>query len=533
MTESIFFASVIVALIVGVILNRLFSKTSGDSKLLTEEIDSLKRTLEERSHRIESQNQEISRLVAERDVERERVDNLRQQLEKSAEQLTQSKDEAQQHLEERLAELRGFYEQQLKLIEKRYEELMAELRETNRAQVESQLKLIQEQMQTTSERVLKTRQQELESRNAESVSRMVDPLRDSLKRMTDALDNSKREHQESMTRLDATIQENLRNSRELGLTAERLANALTGEVKVQGNFGEMCLRKLLDDLGLKEHTHYTTQSALRDKFGKKIKSDDDKGLIPDFILHFPNNRDVIVDSKVVITDYERYMNATDQEEKSRYLASHIKALRSQVDLLANKDYGLYLDSNYAKLNFVIMYVFHESALNLALMNDTGLWNYAYKKKVLIMGPQTMHMNLRVLELMWGQMTQLAKQQEIIAQAELIIERTQLFAARLVATEKHMKEVLKDFIALKVSTGEKGKSIITPAKRLIALGAQQNSSKNKVDLTQIFVEDDDELLLDIDMAESDGDEAYGGDLGAAASESVEDEPISADASADEQ
>jgi DNA recombination protein RmuC len=107
----------------------------------------------------------------------------------------------------------------------------------------------------------------------------------------------------------------------------------------------------------------------------------------------------------------------------------------------------------------------------------------------------MHMNLRVLELMWGQMTQLAKQQEIITQAQLIIERTQLFAARLEATEKHMKDVMKDFMALKVSTAEKGKSIITPAKRLISLGAQHNSSKNKVDLTQIFVEDDDELLLD--------------------------------------
>ena len=109
MIESIFFASVIVAVIVGVFLNRLFSKTSGDNKLLTDEIESLKRTIEERNVRIEHQNQEISRLVAERDVERERVDNLRQQLDKSAEQLVETKQEAQKLLEQRLVELKNFY----------------------------------------------------------------------------------------------------------------------------------------------------------------------------------------------------------------------------------------------------------------------------------------------------------------------------------------------------------------------------------------------------------------------------------------
>ena len=495
MIESIFFASVIVAVIVGVFLNRLFSKTSGDNKLLTDEIESLKRTIEERNVRIEHQNQEISRLVAERDVERERVGNLRQQLDKSAEQLVETKQEAQKLLEQRLIELKNFYEQQLRQIKESSEQLLEQVREMNKAQVEGQLKLIQEQMQTTSERVLKSRQEELDARNVESVSKIVDPLRDSLKRMNEALDSTKREHQESLTRLDATIRENMRQSSELEQTAERLANALTGEVKVQGNFGEMRLRKLLEDMGLEDGLHYTTQRALKDKYGNKIKSDEDKGLIPDFILHFPNNRDVIVDSKVVLTDYERYMNATDAEEKSKYLAAHIKALRTQVDLLHKKDYTFYLNSNYAKLDFVIMYVFHESALSLALMNDTSLWSYAYHKNVLIMGPQTMYMNLRVLELMWVQMRQLTKQDEIIAQANLIVERTQLFASRLAATEKSMQKVIDDFKDLKTSTADGGRSIITPAKKLVQLGAKQQKGKDKADLTQIFVDDDKTLIFE--------------------------------------
>ena len=109
-----------------------------------------------------------------------------------------------------------------------------------------------------------------------------------------------------------------------------------------------------------------------------------------------------------------------------------------------------------------------------------------------MGPQTMYMNLRILEVMWVQIRQLAKQEEIIKQAELIIERTQLFAGRLKITEKNMKEVLKDFKKLSTTTADDGKSIITPARNLIKLGVRQK--KDKTDLTEIFVEDDEEILI---------------------------------------
>ena len=502
--------TIAVVVIIAAVVVRKFSNGGVDRNVLLQENDSLKRTIVERDSRIEAQNQEISRLVSERDVQRTVAEGLGQQLaartEEYKEQLAAlsatcdervrvAKEEAQRVLEHQVSELKSSYEQQLRQIKESSEHLLEQVREMNKAQVEGQLKLIQEQMQTTSERVLKSRQEELDARNMESVSKIVDPLRDSLKRMNEALDSTKREHQESLTRLDATIRENMRQSSELEQTAERLANALTGEVKVQGNFGEMRLRKLLEDMGLEDGVHYTTQKALKDQYGSRIKSDEDKGLIPDFILHFPNNRDVIVDSKVVLTDYERYMNSADVDEKSKYLAAHIKALRSQVDLLHKKDYTFYLNSNYAKLDFVIMYVFHESALSLALMNDTSLWSYAYNKNVLIMGPQTMYMNLRVLELMWVQMRQLTKQDEIIAQANLIVERTQLFASRLAATEKSMQKVLDDFRDLKVSTADGGRSIITSAKKLILLGAKQQKGKDKADLTQIFVDDDKSLLFE--------------------------------------
>jgi hypothetical protein len=131
------------------------------------------------------------------------------------------------------------------------------------------------------------------------------------------------------------------------------------------------LKQLLEDLELKEGEQFDTQETLRDKSGKGLKGDDGKGLIPDFILHFPNNRHVVVDSKMSLTDYERYMNTEDgTPEKSIYLKAHIESVRSQVRRLAKKEYTKYLPSGYNRLNFAIMYVPIEGALNLALLNDT-------------------------------------------------------------------------------------------------------------------------------------------------------------------
>ena len=146
----------------------------------------------------------VIKLTAERDVQKTNVKNLEKQIE------TQ----------------KDFYENQMK----------------------SQLELIKEQMQTTSEKVLKQRQAELGEENKEQVSKIIDPLQKSLKDMQEALDKTKEQQTEALTRLDETIKINMQKSAEIGETADRLTRALTGEVKIQGNFGELKLKQLLEDL---------------------------------------------------------------------------------------------------------------------------------------------------------------------------------------------------------------------------------------------------------------------------------------------
>lgn len=400
----------------------------------------------------------VIKLTAERDVQKTNVENLVRQL------------EAQ----------KASYEEQLNEKKAAFDVQIAALKEMNEQQMKSQLELIKEQMQTTSEKVLKQRQEELGEENKEQVSKIIDPLQKSLKDMQEALDKTKQQQTEALTRLDETIKINMQKSAEIGETADRLTRALTGEVKIQGNFGELKLKQLLEDLELKEGEQFDTQETLKDKVGKGAKGDDGKGLVPDFILHFPNNRHVVVDSKMSLTDYERYMNAEDgTPEKSGYLRAHIDSVRAQVRRLAKKEYTKYLPEGYNRLNFAIMYVPIEGALNLALLNDATLWREAYDEGVMILGPQTMYMNLRVLEMMWTQVRQLKNQQTMMDAANTVIDRVQDFGLRFMEVESSMNDTVKKMKKLKITTGDGGPSIITAARNLIKAGARENKKKKSL------------------------------------------------------
>ena len=521
------------------VLGFLVGKRNGDGgiskerqTILEERIGELTAETARQTDVIAQQTEDIKNLTSERDVQKVNVDNLLGQLsemkayhdrqmtdvkvnhereiaELKASQEKQMENEKAVH-DIQLQELRNLYARQfeeqketsriqLKEVKENSEKQLATLREMNQKQVEDQLTLIKEQMRTTSEAVLKARQEELGMKNKEQVSSIVDPLQKSLKDMEEALNKSKEQQKEALTRLDETIRLNMEKSATLGETADRLTRALTGEVKVQGNFGELKLRQLLEDLELREGEQYDTQETLRDKAGKNAKGDDGKGLVPDFILHFPNNRHVVVDSKMSLTDYERYMNAADDNpQKSLFLKSHIDSVRAQVKRLARKEYTKYLPEGYNRLNFAIMYIPIEGALNLALLNDTSLWREAYDQGIMILGPQTMYMNLRVLEMMWTQVRQLKNQQVMIDAANMVIERVQDFGMRFMDVESSMNDAVKKITKLKITTSESGQSIITAAKKLLKAGARENRKKKTLDEMDesIFIDADPTVLLDV-------------------------------------
>lgn len=500
---------------------------------MREQIASLEARLKEKDSTVARMTDEIRELTSQRDVQKAKADNAVQTIAMQKEDFeNRLRRQKEQHdvlladhktsYEKQIAELRISYDRQVAELRDNFNTQLAQTKESaekqiealktmNREQVDSQLKLIKEQMQTTSEEVLKRRQDELGERNKEQVSKIIDPLQQSLKDMQEAFNKSKLQQNEALTRLDETIKINMQKSAALGETADRLTRALTGEVKVQGNFGELKLKQLLEDLELKEGEQFDTQETLRDKAGRSARGDDGKGLVPDFILHFPNNRHVVVDSKMSLTDYERYMNAADgTPEKSEYLKAHIASVRAQVRRLARKEYTKFLPDGYNKLNFAIMYVPIEGALNLALLNDDTLWREAYDEGVMILGPQTMYMNLRVLEMMWTQVRQLKNQQVMIDAANQVIDRVQDFGVRFMDVETSMNDTIKKMTKLKITTADSGPSIITAARKLLKAGAKENQRKKTLaEMDEsIYIESDDAPLLahhqtgDADVAAAD-------------------------------
>ena len=348
-------------------------------------------------------------------------------------------------------------------------------------QMEQQMALIKEQMNAASEKILSHRQQQLAAANEQQLAGILNPLKENIRMMREAVEKSDREQSATMERLDASIKENLRQAQQVGERADKLAQALTSENKTQGNFGELRLKQLLEQMGLEEGLQYEEQLTLRDDKGRAVTDDDGHRLVPDVVLHFPDQRDVVIDSKVSLTAFENYFTAENDDERASALRRHVASVRQHVHELSRKNYSHYLREGRQQLDFVMMYVFSESALQLALSADAKLWRDAYDQGVIIASNQSLFVMLRVLEMSWRQMRQVENQQEIMQQANLIIDRVQLFYERFTKVDEQLHRTVDAFDELRRSTAPSGQSITTAAARLLKFGAEENP-KRKMKLT---------------------------------------------------
>lgn len=381
-----------------------------------------------------------------------------------------------------------------------YQRQIEEVRRSAQINAEQQQQLFQQQLATVrneltgqTERLLRERSQQLTEENKNQLSSVIDPLRNGLQQMQERVEMTNKTQQETMLRLDESIKATLMQTQLVGERADRLAAALTGENKTQGNFGELRLRTLLESMGLEEGVQFEEQITLRDANGRPIKHDETgKRMIPDVVLHFPDERDVVIDSKVSLRAFEDYYNATDEIEKSEALQRHIASVRAHVKELSNKSYAQYGRVGRQRLDFVVMYMFSESALSLALGAAPTLWREAYDKGVFITSSQNLYALLRVLEMSWTHQRQVENQQKIVEEANKMVSRVQLFCQRFTEVEDYLGKAQKKFDAVKNLLSPSGQSIVNAANRLVQLGAKEDSAR-KVTLPKADVDQQEELL----------------------------------------
>ena len=374
--------------------------------------------------------------------------------------------------------LRAQQREQLEKTETQYKEALAHMHHQHEEQLQQQMQLIREQMNSASEKILKERADQLSSTNREQLASILNPLQTHIQQMREAVEKSDREQTATMQQLNASIKTSFELSRKVGERADRLALALTGENKTQGNFGELKLKQLLEDMGLEEGVQFELQETMKDADGKVLREEDGHRMIPDAILHFPDKRDVIIDSKMSFTAFEDYHNAETDEQRQDALRRHIASVRTHVKELSSKNYARYIKDNRGRLDFVLMYVFSESALQLALSNAPTLWKEAYDKGVVIAGSQNLYMMLRVLEMTWRQVRQVENQQEIMNCANELVNRVQLFAERMDEVKKQFEKTSDAFLRVEASTAEGGQSILTSARKLLKMGASENPKRKR-------------------------------------------------------
>lgn len=406
----------------------------------------------------------------------ERITSLSSEVsarQREAEMLTGQLDAAKREHERQLAEAKRQYEAQLEEADRRHERDKEERTAMLDRQFAERLKLVQEQLNTTTERLLKQRSEELDRTNRTQMDSILAPMKAVMAEMKKSMDDNR----ESFTRSTASLSEQLRQmhatTTSLGAEAEKLSKALQAGPKVQGDFGEMKLNDLLDKFGFTKGVEYDVQYTMRDSKGNVIRNDDtDDMMRPDVVLHYPDHKDVIIDSKASLTAFIGYVNAETDDERKRYLDEHVKSVRRHVDELSAKSYGKYSMEGGTTLDFVIMFVPQEAAMQLAVSADATLWNYAFERNVVITGEQNLFSLLRLLQIAWTQQRQADNQEQVFGLANSLVERVALFVERFDKIGRNVEAVQAAYDeAKKAMTGNRG--FVTSARKLVEMGAKEN------------------------------------------------------------
>jgi DNA recombination protein RmuC len=346
-----------------------------------------------------------------------------------------------------------------------------------RQQMDEELKRHEERFKNMAQQLLETSASKLKESNTETMTGITQPLKDAVEKMQKAI----HENQEKSAGYSASFAEQMKmmmqQTQQLGEKTESLTNVLRRDNKVSGNMGEIILGDLLASQGLTEGIHYEVQARLRDELGRPLKHDETgKEMQPDVILHYPQGQDAIVDSKVSLVAYEKYVNAESPEDKERYLQEHIKSVRQHVNELARKDYSKYIKNGRDAVDFVIMFVPFESSLQLALANDPTLWREAFEKKVFVTGEQNLLGILHMIHIAWVQNQQAENQEKVFGLAEQLLDRLGDFVQRYNDLGAKLDAVNKayDNANNKLITGRQ--SVAQKGRELIDLGAKENANR---------------------------------------------------------
>ena len=403
--------------------------------------------------------------VAERDADLARKD---------AELTSKDADLIRREAEVRTAEAlreseRKQHEQAIAEIKASQEKALAELKA---GQAEA-IKAAKTALELENEKMLKAREESLKKEAAETMKTITGGLDQNIKDMKAAFEAQKKSHAEESsaikTKFDETVKHLKEQTETIGTTAEDLAKALKGQSKVQGIFGETILENILKAEGLREGHDYDAEFWLRDKKGNRIVNEETgKKMRPDFALHFPDDTDILIDSKVSLTALADYFAAETDEERADAAARNLESVENHIKELTSKEYQKYVVGRKT-LDYVIMFIPNYGAYQLAKMEDKDIFAKAFKQNVLITTEETLIPFLRLIRTAWVQKEQMENISEIVNAAQNMVDRVALFCEENSALEGSLDAFVKRFKKNSARLVESDQSIVGAAWKAINHG----------------------------------------------------------------
>ncbi|MEO5777830.1 MAG: DNA recombination protein RmuC [Flavobacterium sp.] len=389
----------------------------------------------------------------------EKINGLLQQIEQYKNQLNQTVQER-----ENIRAEKESLAIQLSKKETDFENLWERNKE-QKEEVEKLQEKFTKEFENLANKILEEKTSKFTEQNKENLKNILTPLQDKIQLFEKKVEDT---HKESID-YHAALRQQILGLREMNEQMSKetlnLTKALKGDSKMQGNWGELILERVLEKSGLEKGREYEVQQSFTAEDGNRV--------FPDVVINLPDGKKMVVDSKVALTAYERYINEEDETEKAQYLKEHVISIKRHVEQLGSKNYhDLY---QMESPDFVLLFIPIESAFALALNEDTSLYNKAFEKNIVIVTPSTLLATLRTIDSMWANQKQQENALEIARQAGALYDKFEGFISDLLLIGKKMDEGKKVYeeSMKKLSTGNG--NLITSVEKLKKMGAKAKKS----------------------------------------------------------
>lgn len=313
------------------------------------------------------------------------------------------------------------------------------------------------QFESIAHKLLEEKSQKFTQVNQLNIQAVLQPLNENISRFKKQVEETYEKESRIRFSLDERIKELMEQTNRVSSEANNLASALKGNHKKQGDWGEMILESILQKSGLVKDREYRVQNNLENADGRNVR--------PDIIVDMPDNRSIVIDSKVSLNAYDFYCHAAGGEEQQLALQNHLKAVRAHVDDLSTKNYHELVNS----LDFTMLFIPIEPAYLLAMQHDANLWNDAYKKRILLISPTNLIACLKLIVDLWNRDKQDKSAQKIVKQAEKIYDKVVLFTRSFEQVGKQLQQAQESYLRAQNQLKEGRGNVLSQTNQLMKYG----------------------------------------------------------------